>query len=287
MRNNFFKNRKNQQGLTMAILLAAIIILGILAYIGSTVYTSIVNGNQRANLTIMSSQSLQQAAFTLTSETTRNGSGIPVASAFVSGTTVPTNGGIIPNTSAAPKIDAWGTNIGYCVKAASSQSDPVFAVISAGPNKTFNTTCDQAFANNLIGDDKAIIKTVSNILQGVGGTVYYGDPVATQAELGNLAAVTPGQIRVVTSEGTPWINRTGAAGLSNWEMLIANSSSAISIYNIGDPCYMLTKNSKAIEGIGITPDRQKILTCQNNAWTPQAENYSNDPPPISTPNPQS
>lgn len=283
MNNNFLRIRRNQQGLTMAILLAAIIILGILAYIGSTVYTSIVSGNQRANLTIMSSQALQQGAFILTSETTRNASGIPVASAFGAGNPVPTDGGIIPLTSAAPKVDAWGTNIGYCVKAAASQIDPVFAVISAGPNKTFNTTCEQAFANTLIGDDKVIVKTVASILQGVGGTVYYGDPVTNQADLGNLAAVSPGQIRVVISDGSVWINKTGAVGLTNWVMLTTAGNDTIPIYTLGQSCVAVDGSGGIKEGIGITADRGYLLTCQQGQWKQPTGASVGEPPPVSTP----
>lgn len=266
MRVNLIK-RKQQAGLTMAILLGAVILLGVLAYIGSTVYTTIISGNQRANLTIMSSQSLTQAAFILTSETTRNASGIPVATAFSTGTTVPTNGGLIPTTSAAPKTDSWGSNIGYCTQAATNQSDPVFAVLSAGPNKVFNTTCDQALTGVTIGDDKVIVKSVANILQGVGGTVYYGDPVATSNDLSNLAAVPPGQIRVVTSDGSAWVNKTGAAG--TWTQLVTNvpPSVAIQIQNIGDPCYIGTSSSgMAKEGIAITSDRSGVLSCQGGYW---------------------
>lgn len=83
--------------------------------------------------------------------------------------TVPTNGGLIPLTIGAPVTDPWGTDFGYCVwdvgtyndpsadhgcgapakrlkgtdnpTAGSSKSQTVMALISAGPNRQFETTC--------------------------------------------------------------------------------------------------------------------------------------------------
>jgi len=81
----------------------------------------------------------------------------------------PTNGGLIPTDIGAPLTDPWGTNYGYCVWDVGNKNDPhtdngcgvdvnrlsgspdptagksasqtVLAVISAGPNRVFESTC--------------------------------------------------------------------------------------------------------------------------------------------------
>jgi hypothetical protein len=210
---------KKQKGSALALILGSIVVLGVIGYIGSTIYTSIIGGMQRTNLVVQTSQTITQAMYTLTTETTRNGSGIPVATPFFSAAPSPVGGGQIPASSAAPKSDSFGTVLGYCTNNAAIQSDPVFAVISAGSNKQFDTTCAQALTGVTIGDDKILMRTVANILQGVGGTVYFGDPVSQITTLGGLNPVKAGEFRVVTADGSAWTNKTGTPGQANWSLV--------------------------------------------------------------------
>lgn len=199
--------------------------LAMLALLGSSIYSTIIAGNQRSSLNSSTSQAITQAAYTLTTEANKTGS-YPVATAPTawSGsnpTTPPAQGtatavGLVPTTSAAPKVDAWGSNLAYCTYTAVAQGDPVFAVISAGPDKTFQTTCTQAFAGTPQGDDGVRAKNTANILQGVGGTVYYGDPVPNVAALASLASPRMGEMRLALAEGLVYINPTGTAGAANW-----------------------------------------------------------------------
>ena len=77
--------------------------------------------------------------------------------------TAPTNGGLIPNSVGSAKRDPWGSEYGYCVwddgpviqnaacqttggvnkrlEGYNSKKYPVIAIISAGPDKVFTTTC--------------------------------------------------------------------------------------------------------------------------------------------------
>jgi hypothetical protein len=99
------------------------------------------------------------------------------------GTYGPTGGGLIPLTIGAPVTDPWGTDYGYCVWDVGTQiknvnacshdnvaaneyrrsgtptpttgnalSETVIAIISAGPNRRFETTC-RDYANNSIPAD--------------------------------------------------------------------------------------------------------------------------------------
>lgn len=85
-----------------------------------------------------------------------------------SGANAPTNGGLIPTDQGVPTTDVWGSDFGYCVWDVGSTSDDAtcggpsanrldgtndattgnyetqtaIAVISAGPNRQFETTCN-------------------------------------------------------------------------------------------------------------------------------------------------
>lgn len=88
------------------------------------------------------------------------------------GTVKPTGGGLIPMGLGIAKKDPWGTEYGYCVwdhgtsilnptcrmgagdrrlQGTASANYPVIAIVSAGPDKTFTTTC----RNFSLGADRA------------------------------------------------------------------------------------------------------------------------------------
>lgn len=270
-----FNSKKKQHGGVFLVVFGALAVIATIGYIGTTIYTSVIGGMQKTTLVVQSSTSLTQAAYTLTTEVSRDSSGNPVALSYTTGTTNPVGGGVIPNNSAAPKTDSFNNAIGYCTGSGSSASSPVFAVISSGSNKVFDTTCAQALAGSSYGDDKIVVRTVSNILQGVGGTVYYGDPVPNITDLGNLAIVRPGQLRLVLADGSLWTNITGVSGQSNWTRVLADGNATSGTYvmpvvNLYDACVASTYNSHgqsyAFEGVSISADRSSIYTCQGGYW---------------------
>ncbi|MEY3466156.1 MAG: hypothetical protein RL603_1755, partial [Pseudomonadota bacterium] len=69
----------------------------------------------------------------------------------------PSKGGYIPVSVPAPKSDDFGTPLGYCVSgkmsAKSGAGFNALAVIFAGPDRTFDTDCDQALQGDRTGDD--------------------------------------------------------------------------------------------------------------------------------------
>lgn len=216
-----------QRGSIVLILLAGVAVIAALAVMGGGLLSTLISGNQRSSLNLSTGQILTQAAYTLTTEANTSGS-YPVAStpAVWSGLTpaaAPVIGtasavGLVPATSAAPKVDAWGSNIGYCTFTAIAQGNPVFAVISAGPDKVFQTSCSQAFVGTAQGDDGVRWKTVANVLQGVGGTVYFGDPVANLAALEALTSVHVGETRVTKDTGYVYVNKAGVSGTGMWTL---------------------------------------------------------------------
>lgn len=211
---------------------------GVLAVLGATVFGAIFSGGQRTQLKNLAGQTLTQTAYVITTEANTSGA-YPVAAAFKVAAPNPTGGGQIPDASAAPKTDAWATPIGYCTNTASAQSHPVFAVVSAGPDKTFQTTCTQALAGTIAGDDAVRVKSAANVVQGVGGTIYYGDPVADATALSTLVPAqgyTPknGEHRLnkatgqtVYWNGSAWVNQVPTAAMQ------ANSGDNCDAYGIG------------------------------------------------------
>lgn len=121
----------------------------------------------------------------------------------------PTGGGHLPLTI-APRTDAWGSLLGYCVwdngstntstdritgETAATNTGPViaFAIVSAGPNKIFDSTCATIktnFAANAANvgtlDDGVRPISQAQMIQGVGGTVFFGDPVPDFATLSTM-----------------------------------------------------------------------------------------------------
>lgn len=174
---------------------------------------------------------LTQAHAVLVSESTDiDQDGFPESPAMEPSASAPVGGGVVPATSGAPKGDVWGTAFGYCAfdlgsantstgripgSTSASQSSVVFALISAGADKVFQTACAQAKAGQVQGDDGMRMVTVAQLRQGVGGTQYYGDPVADDDALASLntASLKNGEQRLVLSSNV--VKRWDAAA-SNW-----------------------------------------------------------------------
>jgi hypothetical protein len=187
--------RSKQGGSLLVMVLLGLLAAGVLATIAYGSYYQITRGTQDTVLRSNSSALLTQATYTLATE---------ASDSDVDGITEPAAGVVplgdgweIPAASGAPKADAWGTAIKYCPwdngssNASSGRltgenpalpSSFEFALVSAGPDKTFNTSCIQAKANAL-NDDGVRSMSVAQLNQGVGGTFYYGDPVSSVSAL--------------------------------------------------------------------------------------------------------
>lgn len=154
------------------------------------------------------------------------------------------DGGEIPASSGAPRIDAWGTAYGYCAwdngatnsstnrligDNPGSDSSMVFALISAGPDRQFVTTCANIKAGTVNGDDIVQTYTIAQLRQGLPLDAYQGVPAANGAALSalNTSGILTGQMRAQndTSELMSW---TG----SGWSEVVTNGGSGgISQYN--------------------------------------------------------
>ncbi|GAA4030044.1 tail fiber domain-containing protein [Actimicrobium antarcticum] len=186
-----------------------------------------------ADLSRRSSQELavKQAATIITtyiaSSVDTDGDPFPEPPPFRTGAG-PAGGGLVPLNLGAPITDGYGANLGYCAwdngsvtvstnRLPGSTSDTgavTFAVVSAGLDGVFNRTCAQIASGAVTTDDDFVASySTAQIRQGVGGTVYFGDPVADMTALGALTSTRDGELRLVKSDNTLW--RWNTAG-SNW-----------------------------------------------------------------------
>ncbi|NDP59450.1 MAG: hypothetical protein GZ090_08850, partial [Oxalobacteraceae bacterium] len=150
----------------------------------------------------------------------------------------PAGGGLVPTLPGlgAPISDGYGGKLGYCAwdngaarvstgRLPGNASDTgaiTFAVVSAGLDGVFNRSCAQIASGAVFTDDDFVVtKNTEQIRQGVGGTVYFGDPVADVTALGLLTSgIKDGELRLMKSNNTLWRWNAGT-----WEP-VANTYAA-------------------------------------------------------------
>lgn len=160
----------------------------------------------------------------------------------------PTNGGLIPLSIGISKKDPWGTDYGYCVwdhgsvKGAVAcgsgtgmlagttvgSSYPVVAIVSAGPDKAFNSTC-RTFADadantdgDLLdaGDFQLVEKTTGS--DDVIFTYTYEEATSASGGLWSLKSGNPNTATInkdIEVSGTGKFDRLGSTGSDYLEVL--------------------------------------------------------------------
>ena len=216
--------RHHQTGSALTLVMLGILAAGVLATVAYGSYYQISRGTQDTMNRTQSAALLTQAAYALATEAATTGDidtdGVtePPAGAVVLG-----DGYEVPATSGAPKTDAWASKIQYCPwdngsdntspgrltgVAAALQTSLQIALISAGPDKAFATTCAQVLAGGTAaqpnGDDGIRTLTVAQLNQGVGGTYFYGDAVANVLALPATDAPA-GKMRVAKDTQIPYL----------------------------------------------------------------------------------
>jgi hypothetical protein len=225
--------RRRQQGGLLAMVLLGLLAVSVLATIAYGSYYQIARGTMDTVNRANASALLTQAAYTLASEardTDADGHAEPLAGQTRLSDGL-NDGWAIPATSGATKSDAWGSAFKYCPWDNGSTNNSAgrlaganpalpgsmqFALVSAGPDKIFNTSCAQAVSGAL-GDDGVRTMTVAQMNQGV--TYLLGDPVANVSAL--PAAGSPAGMMRVTSDtqitylwnGSSWLPLGAVAAL--------------------------------------------------------------------------
>lgn len=199
------RHRGNRKGNVVAMLFGSVALVGLLGasiqnlVIGpATTVNKVTQQNMTQNDLLMNAKVVVMHASTLPQMGDEDGDGYiePVAFVPTSDTacniTLPGQGGCLPVDIGAIQTDPWGTQYAYCVwdhgdpassanriDGEDSTSGAVLAIISAGPNKQFETPClpydgdpdtnDAAINPNGIGDDLVQIFTYAGAVAGSGG----------------------------------------------------------------------------------------------------------------------
>jgi hypothetical protein len=247
----------------LAVLMVGAALAGVMGY----TFLSMTRSGTAVQSLVSNKRLLAQAAFTLAAEgKDSDGDTFWEAPAGIA-SALNGDGWDVPATSAAPKADDLGTKFRYCAwknktataapatgvdaatstaatsgrligdLATASPSSITLAVISAGVDKVFQTTCADAKAKTLKGDDDMRVMNSSQLAQGINtGMADVGSPVADLTELYALptAVIKAGQVRVVRCNdtaagcaasqkpGAAYLNKTGVTGQVNW---VLNSGS--------------------------------------------------------------
>lgn len=150
-------------------------------------------------------------------------------------------GGFIPSSTGAPTADGYGVALGYCAwdngsirtgtnliagSSSPSTGNAVYAIVSAGADGVFQTTCANAYANSPQGDDVVMTISQAQAAMGTGGSAssyWWGNPVASSSALNALngSSLTTNQIRLVTSNNTLWTWNG-----STWQQINGGGSSS-------------------------------------------------------------
>lgn len=150
----------------------------------------------------------------------------------------PTDGGLIPDSSGAPKTDGFGSVLGYCswdsgsvtnsanhLPGGNTAAATAMAVISFGVDNTYQTTCANVAAGITNGDDYVFRVTLNQLtsLSSNAVSTYWGAPVANAAALNDLtpSALREGEVRLTRDDNSFWRWNAGTStwtkiGGSNW-----------------------------------------------------------------------
>lgn len=265
--------RRPQTGSVLTLFLLALLAAGVLAGIAYGSYYQIARGTQDTVTRAHASALLTQAAYTLATEAT---------DADADGTAEPPpglapldDGWAIPASSGAPKGDAWGAAMKYCPwdnggtintagrlggNSGADQSTIQFALISAGPDKSFSTSCLQARTGTAGGDDGVRTMSIAQLNQGVGGTYFYGDPVASVAAL-PASGAPAGMMRVAKDSQVPYLwNGSAWLPLNAGAWLVVGEATGCATYppgtlarDAGDELLLCTTGTRVWKRVSPTP----------------------------------
>lgn len=266
-------------------------IVALLATVQLAPYAAFAQSSPSSDVIRRQSQyaSVQQAVYQLVAEAKdTDADGVLEVPAMKLGTgTGPSGGGVIPDSSGAPKTDGFGGVLGYCAWDNGSANTSTgrlvggntagsisLAVVSYGLDNTFQTSCADVAAGITRGDDYAFSMTLNQMATGSASTTstYWGSPVASSAVLTDLATqdataggtlLHEGEVRLTkdTNQLYRWDaiakswNRLGQGGPSNWtdvgttDSSLANGKAAIGQSAIG--AERLTINGGSLQALGL------------------------------------
>ncbi len=282
---------KSKSGSSGNVIFALFAAIGIVGALGATINSYVIgplksasNVNNRGAVeaqmdtsvrVAMKNASLKQA---LGGDCDGDGTAEPIPYDAGGGASVPVGGGLLPVTIAGSLRDPWGNRYGYCTwdhgssvdaagcggagqarqRGTNATSWPVIALISAGPNRVFETTCnDWVDANANLQPDTPLVQRAA-ITDDIQKTWSYDEASGdcgglctlqtwtsrTAAEANSWQSVTygnglfvavssDGANRVMTSpDGITWTART-AAEANSWKAVTYGNGQFVAVSSDG------------------------------------------------------
>lgn len=208
-RNPLIKGRRNERGNIFALLFGAVALIGVLSVAAHNTLIGPIATMQRVQQTTLAkTQLLMSARIILNAPGSIDGDGDGMIEAvgFTAAGVLraPVGGGLLPSDLGLSLTDPWGTAFGLCVwdhgtvnssaqrlngdNTATAATQPVLAVVSAGRDKTFQTTCaaytsGPVTASAAPGSDDLVFKYSYAEAQALGGglwTLKAGDTATAQ-----------------------------------------------------------------------------------------------------------
>lgn len=137
-------------------------------------------------------------------------------------------------------------------------SSMVVAVVSAGMDNLFQTSCANLSGGlGAQGDDYVGAFNAQQVLHGIGGTLYFGDPVANEAALLALdtSSLHDGELRLNKDNNTLWTYRSG----TGWESV---SSAGLWSPGAGGGDTITTSD---MVGIGVDPPLYRLHVVESTS----------------------
>ena len=160
------------------------------------------------------------------SGTRAGGNVLPPPPELIDGRTPPINGGFIARSWGAPLTDDFNSPLGYCVRGqlgTSDTSDISLAVIFAGPDSIFDTTCDEALEGAREGDDYVATYSATTLDTAYTDTSILREETEEERDLIPLAELSAGEMLFVNDLKAlfRWDSANG------WENVSGLSSSSL------------------------------------------------------------
>ncbi len=293
MRPLRFTTRRTERGNVFAMLFGAVALTGVLAAVSMqtltgpvTTITRVTQRNVAENNLLMNGKILVNAAVAGVSGGDADADGIIEPAPFIApggGEAAPSNGGFLPTDLGLALTDPWGTKYGYCVwdhgttntsanritgdNTASASTQPVIAIIAAGPDKTFQTTCP-AWSGSPVTVSKA--SGSDDLIE----HYTYAEATASSNGLWSLNASDQAKAELKDSGGTARVTIDRSTGIGDFlgittDALVAKTSNVTLDGGLKlDTETNVTACTAADAGvIRFNAASGKLEVCNGTAWT--------------------
>jgi hypothetical protein len=182
-------NKRKQSGLAFTYMIAGAAALGVLALAAFAIAGALARPSAAVDKLQGSRTILANAVLAIARSVSSDTDSTPLPPM---GTVQNGDGYAIPSASGAPQADAWGMPIRYCPwdngqsnasagrlagAVRPTAATPLFALISAGPDQTFSTSCADVKAGTPAGDDLFLIRTLNDYHKDGIGNAWVLSPV--------------------------------------------------------------------------------------------------------------